>query len=68
VGNSLTFFLHYVFGAHRFGPYFLVVLALAITLCLGLKLRLSVIADFARAIARAIAGGSRPSCRNYCCF
>jgi len=50
VGNSLTFFLHYVFGAHRFGPYFLVVLALAITLCLGLKLRLSVIADFARAI------------------
>jgi DNA segregation ATPase FtsK/SpoIIIE-like protein len=56
VGNSLTFFLHYVFGAHRFGPYFLVVLALALTLCLGLKLRLSVIADFARAIARAIAG------------
>jgi DNA segregation ATPase FtsK/SpoIIIE-like protein len=56
VGNSLTFFLHYVFGAHRFGPYFLVVLALAITLCLGLKLRLSAIADFARAIASAIAG------------
>src|SRR5271157_2167011 len=37
VGNSLTFFLHYVFGAHRFGPYFLVVLALAITLWRGLN-------------------------------
>jgi DNA segregation ATPase FtsK/SpoIIIE-like protein len=55
VGNSLTYFLHYVFGAHRFGPYFLVVLALVLTLCLGFNLRLSAIADFVRAVVSAIA-------------
>ena len=55
VGNSLIFFLHYVFGAHRFGPYFLAALALALTLCWGLNLRFSAIVGFVRAIVFAIA-------------
>ena len=59
VGNSLTFFLHYVFGAHRFGPYFLVVLALAITLWRGLNLPLSAVAGFARTAAAALAAWLR---------
>jgi DNA segregation ATPase FtsK/SpoIIIE and related proteins len=59
VGNSLTFFLHYVFGTHRFGPYFLVVLALALTLCWGLNLPLSAIVGIARTVAAVVAGWSR---------
>ncbi|MGB7569130.1 MAG: DNA translocase FtsK [Chitinivibrionales bacterium] len=58
VGNSLTFFLHYVFGPRRFGPYFLVVLALAITLWRGLNLPLSAVAGFARTAAAALAAVS----------
>ena len=43
VGNSITYFLHFIFGAHTFGPYFLAILALTLTLCWGLKIPLSTI-------------------------
>ncbi len=32
-GNAFTYLLHFVFGKHTFGPYFLVSLALVLTLC-----------------------------------
>ncbi len=32
IGKSITFLLHYVFGSQRFGPYFLLVVALFLTL------------------------------------
>lgn len=32
IGNLFTFLLHYVFGAQRFGPYFLFIFALLITI------------------------------------
>jgi DNA segregation ATPase FtsK/SpoIIIE-like protein len=31
IGNSLTYALHYLFGGHRFGPYFLSFFAIVIT-------------------------------------
>lgn len=31
LGNSLTYGLHYLFGAHRFGPYFLTLFAIVVT-------------------------------------
>jgi DNA segregation ATPase FtsK/SpoIIIE, S-DNA-T family len=51
VGNSITYFLHFIFGAHSFGPYFLTILALTLTLCWGLRIPLSaIIAFFYKAI------------------
>jgi S-DNA-T family DNA segregation ATPase FtsK/SpoIIIE len=49
IGNSLTFFLHSIFGAHRFGPYFIVLLALLLTLCWGLRVPVSVMIGAVRA-------------------
>jgi DNA segregation ATPase FtsK/SpoIIIE, S-DNA-T family len=43
VGNSITYFLHFIFGAHTFGPYFLASLALTLTICWGLRIPLSTI-------------------------
>jgi S-DNA-T family DNA segregation ATPase FtsK/SpoIIIE len=31
IGNTLTYSLHYLFGSHQFGPYFLSLFAIAIT-------------------------------------
>jgi len=42
-GNVLTFLLHYIFGAHPLGPYFIGILALLLTLCWGLRVPVSVI-------------------------
>jgi DNA segregation ATPase FtsK/SpoIIIE, S-DNA-T family len=43
IGNSITYFLHFIFGPHKFGPYFLAILALTLTLCWGLRIPLSAI-------------------------
>lgn len=40
VGNIFTFLLHYVFGAQRFGPYFLLIFALIITLAFMLNVNI----------------------------
>ena len=54
IGNSLIYFLHYIFGPHRFGPYFLTILALVLTLCWGLKLPVSVIVSAIRSAAKSV--------------
>jgi|WetSurMetagenome_2_1015567.scaffolds.fasta_scaffold00026_20 DNA segregation ATPase FtsK/SpoIIIE, S-DNA-T family len=41
IGNSLTWSLHYLFGAHRFGPYFLSVFAIVITVLLCFRVTLA---------------------------
>lgn len=41
VGNSVTYLLHFVFGPHCFGPYFLIVLALLLTLAAAFHIHLS---------------------------
>ncbi len=43
VGNSVTYFLHFIFGSHTFGPYFLAILALTLTACWGFRIPLSAI-------------------------
>lgn len=40
IGNIFTFLLHYVFGAQRFGPYFLFIFALIITLAFMLNVNI----------------------------
>ena len=40
IGNIFTFLLHYVFGAQRFGPYFLFIFALIITLAFMLNINI----------------------------
>jgi DNA segregation ATPase FtsK/SpoIIIE-like protein len=54
IGNSLIYFLHYIFGPHRFGPYFLTILALVLTLCWGLKLPVSVIVTAIRSAMKSV--------------
>ncbi len=55
-GNSITDALHYLFGAHRFGPYFLTLLAMVVTglLCFRVTLAAAVAAvqRFALALAQ----------------
>ena len=57
IGNSITYFLHFLFGAHTFGPYFLCILALTLTLCWGLRMPLSAVFVFLRKVI--IAYGKR---------
>jgi DNA segregation ATPase FtsK/SpoIIIE-like protein len=59
LGNGLTYFLHYVFGTHRFGPYFLTILALALTLCIGLRLPLSGASNLAKRVGAWFASGPK---------
>lgn len=33
IGNVMTFLMHYIFGTHKFGPYFLFSLAFFLTVC-----------------------------------
>ena len=40
VGNLFTYLLYYVFGAQRFGPYFLFIFGLLITLALALNVNI----------------------------
>jgi DNA segregation ATPase FtsK/SpoIIIE-like protein len=41
VGNTLTWSLHFLFGTHRFGPYFLCAFALVITVLLCFRVTLA---------------------------
>ncbi len=41
VGNTLTWSLHFLFGTHRFGPYFLCAFALVITILLCFRVTLA---------------------------
>jgi S-DNA-T family DNA segregation ATPase FtsK/SpoIIIE len=40
IGNSVTFLLHYIFGRHSFGPYFLFIFGLFITLAAMFKINI----------------------------
>ncbi|MBD3314247.1 MAG: hypothetical protein GF344_00540, partial [Chitinivibrionales bacterium] len=40
IGHLFAYLLHYVFGVHRFGPYFIVVLAFIITVAVGFHINL----------------------------
>ncbi len=40
IGNAATFLLHYIFGAHSFGPYFLFILAIFVTLALMFQINI----------------------------
>jgi S-DNA-T family DNA segregation ATPase FtsK/SpoIIIE len=53
IGNSIIYFLQYLFGAHTFGPYFLCILALTLTLCWGFRMPLSAIFAFFYKVAMA---------------
>jgi DNA segregation ATPase FtsK/SpoIIIE-like protein len=57
IGNGLTYALHYIFGPHRFGPYFLTIVALILTLCAGLKVPLTGASDLAKKLGALFAAG-----------
>lgn len=40
LGNSITFLLHYIFGRHTFGPYFLFIFGLIVTLAVMVRLNI----------------------------
>jgi DNA segregation ATPase FtsK/SpoIIIE, S-DNA-T family len=47
LGKVVTYFLHFIFGAHQFGPYFILSLALVITVLIGLRIPVRVVIDAA---------------------
>jgi S-DNA-T family DNA segregation ATPase FtsK/SpoIIIE len=53
IGNEITYSLHYLFGSHRFGPYFLSIFAIIITglLCFRVNLITICIGAFRRVVA-----------------
>lgn len=54
VGNTVTYGLHFIFGTHRFGPYFIFLLALFITVLIGLRIPVAAVGTMLRPLCMAI--------------
>jgi DNA segregation ATPase FtsK/SpoIIIE-like protein len=54
LGNLLVYLMHYVFGPHRFGPYFITSLILIATICWGFGVRVTTFLHFFHVVLRAV--------------
>jgi len=62
LGNFIVYLFHFVFGPHRFGPYFIVSLIFIATVCRGFGIRITTVLRGIRRIALAVWGRVKPGC------